>query len=29
MFLNWDKFVDKFTQIFRDLKVIVIAEREI
>ena len=29
MFLNWDSFIDKLTQIFKDLKVIIPAEKEI
>jgi len=29
MFLSWDKFIDKLTQMFRDLEVLVIAERKI
>jgi len=29
MFLSWDGFIDKLTQIFKDLKVEITAERKI
>jgi len=29
MFLNWDGFVNRLIQIFRDLKVLIIAKRKI
>jgi len=29
MFLSWDGFIDKFMQIFKDLKALIIAKRKI
>jgi len=29
MFLSWDGFIDRFMQIFRDLKILTIVKRKI
>jgi len=29
MFLNWDGFMDRFTQIFKDLEMLIIAKQKI